>query len=90
VFASLRTATFSEERARERCPYCARARAFFKRQGIQYAEHDIERDPGADAEYRSLGGRGIPFILVGEDVVRGFNEPQLRSLLGPWLARQRG
>jgi glutaredoxin len=63
------------------CPFCEKARAFFKRHGIPYVEHDIEKSPGANAEYRRLGGRGIPLIFVGERRVNGFNEPLLRDAL---------
>jgi glutaredoxin len=63
------------------CPFCERARQFFKRHDVRYVEHDIEKSPGANAEYRRLGGRGIPLILVGERRVNGFNEPLLREAL---------
>jgi glutaredoxin len=63
------------------CPYCAKARAFFRRNGIQYTEYDIERDPRANAAYRRLGGGGVPIVVVGDDTVRGYDEPRLRSLL---------
>jgi glutaredoxin len=69
------------------CPYCAKTRAFFKHHAIEYTEYDIERDPEANARYRRLGGDGVPLILVGEVTVRGFNEPRLRSILGPWLGK---
>lgn len=67
------------------CPYCAKARAFFKRHGIAYTEYDVEREPDRDAQYKAMGGHGVPFIVVGEDAVRGFNEPALRRLLEPWF-----
>ena len=63
------------------CPYCERARAFFRRHDIPFVEHDIDKSPGAKAEYRRLGGRGIPLIFVGERRVNGFNEPALRDAL---------
>jgi glutaredoxin len=70
------------------CPYCAKTRAFFKRHGIQYVEYDIERDAAAQSRYKSLGGNGVPLILVGEETIDGFHEPRLRSLLGPWLGKR--
>jgi glutaredoxin len=41
----------------------------------------------ADAEAREeliklTGGMSIPVIVVGDQVVRGFNKPQLKTLLG--------
>jgi glutaredoxin len=67
------------------CPYCAKARRFFDKHAIRYVEHDVERDDGAGAAYRNLGGGGVPVILVGDEVVRGFDERRLRRLLAPWI-----
>jgi glutaredoxin len=72
------------------CPYCAKARSFFRRHGIQYTEHDIEKDAQAYAAYSKLGGGGVPIILVGGRTVRGYNERELASLLGPWLGKGAG
>jgi glutaredoxin len=56
------------------CPYCAQARAYFARNGIAYVEHDVEASAAAHAEFRRLGGRGVPLIFVGEERIDGFNE----------------
>jgi glutaredoxin len=69
------------------CPYCARARTFFKRNGIRYTEFDVEKDASASARFHRFGG-GVPIIVVDDQVVRGFNEAQLRKLLRPWLSEQ--
>lgn len=69
----------------EWCGYCKAAREFFDASGIRYIEHDIEKSSTALAEHRKLGGRGVPLVVVGDDVVKGYNEPALRQLLGPWI-----
>ena len=61
------------------CPYCARARAYFKRTNTAYVEHDIEKSADAHAEFKRLGGRGVPLILVGNEKLRGFNELAFES-----------
>jgi glutaredoxin len=61
------------------CPYCAKARAYFKRTNTAYIEHDIERSADARAEFKRLGGRGVPLILVGEEKLRGFSELAFES-----------
>ena len=63
------------------CPHCARARAYFAKNRIGYIEHDIEKDPAAHAEYKRLGGRGVPFIVHGANVMRGFSEKSFQTLL---------
>jgi glutaredoxin len=67
------------------CPYCQRAREFFARHKIIYVEYDVERDEEASRAHRQLGARGVPLITVGDEVVSGFSEGQLRELLGPWM-----
>ncbi|HEX9183683.1 MAG TPA: glutaredoxin domain-containing protein [Burkholderiales bacterium] len=61
------------------CPYCAKARAYFKRTNTTYVEHDIEKSAEARAEFKRLGGRGVPLILVGAEKLRGFNELAFES-----------
>ena len=62
------------------CPYCAKARAHFRNNGIVYVEHDIETSPAGRAEYQQLGGRGVPLILVGEQRMTGFAEARFDEL----------
>ena len=63
------------------CPYCAKARAYFARTGTAYTEYDIEKSAAAKAEFKRLGGRGVPLILVGKEKMSGFNELAFESLL---------
>lgn len=67
------------------CPYCQQTREFFAANAIEYIEHDIEKSSQALAEHEKLGGKGVPLILVGDEVIRGYNESSLRTLLRPWL-----
>ena len=63
------------------CPYCAKARAYFARQGIAYTEYDVEKSATANAEFKRLGGRGVPLILVGRERMNGFSEDGFGALL---------
>jgi glutaredoxin len=63
------------------CGYCRQARQYFARNGIAYTELDIEKSQAAMAEYKSLGGRGVPVILVGSARMNGYSEQQLAQLL---------
>lgn len=63
------------------CPYCAQARAYFARAGIAYVEHDVEKSASANAEFRRLGGRGVPLIVVGREKLNGFSEQGFEHLL---------
>jgi len=63
------------------CPYCRKAREYFARNGIPYTEIDIEKSQAAQDEYRSIGGRGVPVILVGSERMNGFSEQRLTQAL---------
>lgn len=55
------------------CGYCRKARNYFNAQDIAFTELDIERNAQAKKEYDSMGGRGVPVILVGEKRMNGFS-----------------
>lgn len=64
------------------CHFCQAAKEFFKANNIQYAEHDVAKD----IEQRKImieksGQMGVPVIMVGANIVVGFDEEELRSLL---------
>lgn len=65
------------------CPYCAKARNYFKAQGIPYVEYDIEKNPVAGAAYRQMGGKGVPLIVVGKQRMQGFSPSQFEKLYRP-------
>lgn len=71
--------------ATEWCGYCAATREFFAANGIRYSELDIEKSSEASEGHRKFGGNGVPLIVVGGDIVHGYNEDRLRALLKPWL-----
>ncbi|MGE5471115.1 MAG: glutaredoxin family protein [Bacteroidota bacterium] len=67
------------------CGYCKATRSFFLANGIRYVEHDIEKDSAALQTHRQLGGNGVPLVVIGDDVIKGYNEATMRDLLRPWL-----
>lgn len=67
----------------ENCHFCHMAKDWFNDNGVQYVDHNV----GANVEERKRameisGQMGVPVILIGDDVVIGFNEAKLRELLG--------
>ena len=64
------------------CPYCAKARAVFAKNGVRYAELDIERDAQAKEFLEGVMGlSGYPTIVIGNRVTMGFNEGQILASL---------
>jgi len=69
------------------CGYCTATREFFKDNGIRFTELDIENTAAGAEGYAKLGAGGVPLIVVGDELVRGYNEAGLRQMLHPWLSR---
>jgi glutaredoxin len=61
------------------CGYCAKARRFFTAANIPYTELDIERSQQAKEHYQKLGGRGVPFIIIGDQTIQGFDSGAIRQ-----------
>jgi glutaredoxin len=58
------------------------AKEFFKEKNVAYTEYDV----AADAEKRNeliekSGQMGVPVIIIGEDLIVGFNKPKVAQLL---------
>ncbi len=63
------------------CGYCKLAKAHLAKRGVPYEEIDVEQSASGEAEYRRLGGRGVPILLVGEQRMDGFDPAALDVLL---------
>ena len=66
----------------EWCPHCKRLERFLQSNNIEFTKYDVERDPVGQSKLSAIGGRGVPVVTVGDEVVMGFNEPRLKQLLG--------
>jgi glutaredoxin 3 len=64
------------------CPYCKRAKDYLTRKGIPYREYNVAADRDAAKEMvKKSGQMGVPVILIGDEVLIGFNQTQLDRLL---------
>lgn len=64
------------------CHFCGMAKEFFKANNIQYTEHDVAADVvQRKAMIEKSGQMGVPVITVGDSLVVGFDEEELRKLL---------
>jgi len=64
----------------EWCGHCKNARSYFAAKGISYREIDVEKSEPAAREFKSLGGRGVPLILVGGKAMSGFSAESFEAL----------
>lgn len=63
------------------CVFCTRARLWLTEHQVPFSECLIERDPACMSEYRALGGRGTPTVLVREQAQLGFDARSVVALL---------
>ncbi|WP_028468676.1 glutaredoxin family protein [Neptunomonas japonica] len=63
------------------CPFCKKARELFDEKGISYFEYDIENSEEGNAQYKRLGGGGVPIILINGEVLKGFNRSTVLALI---------
>ncbi len=63
-------------------PWCKRAKEYLSQKGISYTEHNVAENKDAAKEMiRKSGQMGVPVISIDDEVVVGFNQSKLDSLL---------
>ncbi|HET7730624.1 MAG TPA: glutaredoxin family protein [Usitatibacter sp.] len=62
------------------CGHCRRAREYFAAHRIAFTEVDVEKSDSGRKDYEALGGRGVPLIVVGDKVMRGFSPQRFEAL----------
>jgi glutaredoxin 3 len=64
------------------CGYCRQAKSYLDELGVAFTEHDVSRDRAAAEEMIKLTGQmGVPVIVVGGQVIIGFDRARLQQLL---------
>ena len=65
------------------CGPCKAAKAFLASRGVAFQEVNVAEDlEGREALIRQTGQLAVPVIVVGDEVVLGFNRPRLAEVLG--------
>jgi glutaredoxin-like YruB-family protein len=63
------------------CPPCFAARNYLKAKNIAFEYKDVQADPQALRELMDLNSRSTPTLVVGSEVLIGFDPQQLDALL---------
>jgi glutaredoxin len=71
----------------EWCGVCKRAKVFMKENGVPFSEWDVEKSDYGAAKFKQLGGRGVPLITIGPQVMKGFDAGRFMEL---WKNTQSG
>ena len=64
------------------CHFCHAAKDFFTDKGVEYTEKDVSTDLEARQEMLDKSGQmGVPQILIGEELIVGFDQGKIEELL---------
>ncbi|HYA13588.1 MAG TPA: glutaredoxin family protein [Syntrophales bacterium] len=64
------------------CPYCRKARDFFRSRGIDFIDYDIEKDKEAAIRKKELDPRGgVPFVIINGRSIHGYSESDYERAL---------
>lgn len=65
------------------CPYCEMAKEYFKRNNVEYEEHNVNENEEAAKEMIAKSHQlGVPVIDIGGVIIVGFNRPEIDKALG--------
>lgn len=55
------------------CGYCAKTRAYFSDNHVEYEDIDVEKSPEGQKMYQQLGANGVPIVVVNDtQIIRGY------------------
>ena len=65
------------------CHFCHMAKDFFKANNVTYTEFDVASNPEKRKELVDKSGQlGVPVIIIGNELVVGYDKPKIAKLLG--------
>ncbi len=65
------------------CHFCHMTKDFLKEKGIGFTDYDVAHDLAKRQEMIQKSGQmGVPVILVGDELIIGFDKERLVSTLG--------
>ena len=64
------------------CHFCHMAKNFFKEKNVAYTEYDVATNLEKRREMMEKSSQmGVPVIIIGQELVVGFNQPKIAKLL---------
>ena len=65
------------------CHFCHMAKEFFTEKGVEFTAYDVASDATKRQEMIQMTGQlGVPVIVIGDDVMVGFDRARLATKLG--------
>lgn len=64
------------------CPWCVKAKEFFKENNISYTEKNVQEKPDLANELLEKSGQmSVPVITIDDKVLIGFNKERIKKAL---------
>jgi glutaredoxin 3 len=65
------------------CHFCALAKEYFKANNVPFENYDVLADVEKRTEMLDKSGQmGVPVIVIGDEVIVGFDKPKVAHALG--------
>ncbi len=65
------------------CHFCHMAKDFFKEHNVAFEDFNVAEDQAKRQEMVQKSGQmGVPVIIIGSNLIVGFNKPKIVELLG--------
>ncbi|GAE86961.1 glutaredoxin family protein [Acetivibrio straminisolvens] len=65
------------------CPWCTRVKEYLDQKGVEYREINVASDRNAAMEMiQKSGQRGVPVVDINGNIVVGFDQGRIDSLIG--------
>ncbi len=61
------------------CRFCKSEREYLTQHQVPFVEYDVSTDMRGAELLRMTGSHGVPMLLVGDEVVQGFNPLAIRG-----------
>lgn len=64
------------------CPWCVKAKEFFKENNVDFTDIDVSQNQEAAQEMiKKSGQMGVPVIEIDGNIIVGFDEQKIKELL---------
>lgn len=65
------------------CPYCNEIKSYFEKNGVNFEEKNVATNREALIEMKNISGQlGVPVVVIGDEVLKGYDKKKMASLLG--------
>ena len=71
------------------CPYCRMTKKYLDENGVDYELTEVDMLEGEEKEAaiaevkRVSGGTSFPVVVIGDEIIVGFNKKRIKELLVP-------